>query len=392
MKTILRNIKLKYETMLFKLFSVFPLRNDYVIFESESDFSDNSYALYDYMKSHLYFKKYKAIWLVDDLKSIPDTENVIVIQKWNRGLGFKRAYYLAVSKYYFFDHCNVLGRYGPRQKQRIINLFHGCTFKKTKGVDHLAINTEELMLVTGDFWKGIMAEFVLCDENKTRSLGYPRNDYFFSMDYSLKLNINQVCWNDFDKVFLWMPTFRKTLGTTLSEDYYQGVTGLPILEAVDDLDELNDYCRNLNCLIVFKIHHLQLNYPVFKRRYSNIQIINDQDLKNAGLQLYSVIGVTDALITDYSSISNDYMLLNRPMIFTLDDYEAYRSSRGFSIDDPARYFPGHHVFNKDELFKALLDVVRNLDPYEKQRNELMPLMHKYQDGHSSKRIIEYIGM
>ena len=120
--------------------------------------------------------------------------------------------------------------------------------------------------------------------------------------------------------------------------------------------------------------------------------MNDDDVSSNGLQLYQIIALTDALITDYSSISNDYLLLDRPMIFTLDDYEEYRSSRGFSVDDPAQYFPGHHVYNEEEFFKAIEDISNDLDYYKEKRHELLPIMHKNQDGNSSERIIEHIGL
>ena len=42
--------------------------------------------------------------------------------------------------------------------------------------------------------------------------------------------------------------------------------------------------------------------------------------------------ITDLLITDYSSIGGDFMLLNRPVIFYEPDIEAYRGERGLYFD------------------------------------------------------------
>ncbi len=39
------------------------------------------------------------------------------------------------------------------------------------------------------------------------------------------------------------------------------------------------------------------------------------------------------LVSDYSSVAIDYLLLDRPLGFTLDDYEAYTESRGWVFDD-----------------------------------------------------------
>ena len=57
MKGILRISKRIFEKLLFRLFCFFPINENLILFESEGDFSDNSYALYDYMKKNGYFEK-----------------------------------------------------------------------------------------------------------------------------------------------------------------------------------------------------------------------------------------------------------------------------------------------------------------------------------------------
>ena len=84
--------------------------------------------------------------------------------------------------------------------------------------------------------------------------------------------------------------------------------------------------------------------------------------------------------------------MDKPMIFTLDDYETYRSSRGFSVDDPAQYFIGHHVYTKDELLGAIRELADGYDYYKEERKKILPIMHKYQDGNSCKRIADYVGL
>lgn len=392
MKIILRIGKKIVEDFLFRFFCLFPINEKLILFESEGDLADNSYALYDYMKKNGYFDKYRAVWIVNKDEPLINYSSYETILKWTHGVSLRRLYLLATCKYSICDHTNVLSNYKIRKNQVIVNLFHGCTFKRTKGGARIA-NTEKFMPVTGDFWKSIMAEFVRCDRCKVISLGYPRNDYFFSNN-----NEKIALWEEsyslrkYSKTILWMPTFRKSTSTNLSEDYYKGETGLPIIEVKDSLGDLNELLKKLNVILIIKVHHLQLEYQAFKGLYSNIQIIKDSQLIQFGLQLYQMVSLADVLITDYSSISNDFMLLDRPMIFTLNDYDEYRCSRGFAVDDPAQYYPGHHVFNKNDLFKAIEAVCNGEDPYKTTRRELLPVMHKFQDGNSSKRIIEYIGL
>lgn len=388
MKYILKEMKRILEKAVFRFFYIFPIKKHQILFESEPDLTDNSFAFYEFLSEKEQYKSYRLIWLVESSYE-GDSEH---IYKWHHGISIKRLYYLATSKYFIFDHNNILSEYPIRKDQKIINLFHGCSFKKTKG-GPVNTDTEDMLLVTGDFWKPIMAEFVSCNKKKVKSLGFPRNDYLFmeKNDKQEKWRIIHS-WSNYNKILLWMPTFRRSNSDTISENYYSGVTGLPILEQKTDLEELNERLRGKNTLLVFKVHHLQLEYSAFKDNYSNIQILKDDDINSFGLQLYQIVPLTDALITDYSSISNDYLLLDKPMIFTLDDYEEYRRSRGFSIDDPAQYFPGYHVFNKPQLIEAISKTIDGEDPYIEKRHALLSIMHKYQDGNSCKRIAEYIGL
>ena len=392
MTEMLHRIKKHIEQILFRIFSFFPINENLILFESEGDLSDNSFALYDYMKKNGYFEKYQAIWLVKKNDPLINYNKYQTVPKWTHWIDIHRLYILSTSKYSIYDHSNVLADYKIRKEQIIINLFHGCTFKATKGVAGVT-DTEKFMPITGDFWKSIMAGFVCCSLDKVISLGYPRNDYLtMKPSDQMKQWIDKLKWRNFNKILIWMPTFRRSATSNLSENYYSGETGLPILEYNKDMIDLNSLLCDLNILLVIKIHHLQLDYETFKKDYSNVQLIKDGMLISSDVQLYQMVSMTDGLITDYSSISNDYMLLDRPMIFTLDDYEEYRASRGFSVDDPAQYFPGHHVFNKEELFKAIEDIAKGLDPYKEQRHDLLPIMHKYQDGNSCKRIVDYIGL
>ena len=86
--------------------------------------------------------------------------------------------------------------------------------------------------------------------------------------------------------------------------------------------------------------------------------------------MYMFIALTDALISDYSSVAVDYLIVDRPIAFTLDDYEAYKKTRGFVFENPLIYMPGHHLYTFDDLEHFLLDVSMGLDPYKEQRAQV----------------------
>ena len=73
-------------------------------------------------------------------------------------------------------------------------------------------------------------------------------------------------------------------------------------------------------------------------------------LEKEKLQLYELIGISDALISDYSSVAVDYLLLDRPLGYVLADYEIYREKRGFVFEDPLEYMPGEKIYNACDLF------------------------------------------
>lgn len=82
--------------------------------------------------------------------------------------------------------------------------------------------------------------------------------------------------------------------------------------------------------------------------------------------------------------------MDKPIIFTLDDYEEYDKSRGFIIDNTKDYMPGHHVYNYDDLIKALDDVSNNKNYYKSDRAKILSLYHKYSDGNSSARVLNFL--
>ena len=74
------------------------------------------------------------------------------------------------------------------------------------------------------------------------------------------------------------------------------------------------------------------------------------------------LNIFDVLITDYSSIYFDYMLLERPMIFLPYDLAEYEGTVGFTIDYN-KYAPGDKPNTFEEFIKCLLNVKNNPETY-----------------------------
>lgn len=375
---------------MFKYYSYVPIDSNSIVLESEGDCCDNAYALYDYMKDNGYLDKYKVTWLVVHPEQFKESNTVKFVQKQiNLKFSPKTIEALNNCHWYIYDHCDILGKH-KRKEQSIIFLNHGGGFKaatcKTISYADETYTPSKLFYYPASKCWGCPIETVI-------DMGFPRLDYFFKpINDKQKILVKDLEFEKYKKIFLWMPTYRKSYNPLLSEDYFTSETGLPILYKEDDLEELNDVLIEHNSLCIFKIHHLQAELETFKRKYTNILVMSDDELYEYGVQLYEFIKLTSCLITDYSSISTDYMLLNRPIIYTMDDYEEYQSSRGFTIDDPSQYFAGYHIYTKRDLINAIIEVTKGLDKYSEKRNQLLPVMHSHIDGNASERILYHLNI
>ncbi len=372
-----------------------PLDNSLIVMESEGDCSDNAYAFFRYLKKEGLIGTYKIVWLVSHVEKFSHEPNIRYYYKcWGGKVNFKRARALATCKYYIYDHCNMLEFKKSRKGQKYVFLMHGCGFKSTSNPDLSFKSTADEGYDIGEFYHEVMATHMHCRLERMLGLGYPRTDYFFEEICEEQKNFMlKYSFQSYKKVILWMPTFRRSANIELDESYFDNITGLPILESEEQLKKFDCFLQEKNILCIFKIHHLQAKLNTFSRRYSNIVVLSDEEIIANNLQLYQVIMLTDCLISDYSSISNDYLLLNKPIIYTLDDYEQYKKSRGFVFENPKDYMPGYHIVNQHELESAICEIVDdNLDKYESKRKEIISLMYDYTDGNSSKRIANHLGI
>jgi len=212
-----------------------------------------------------------------------------------------------------------------------------------------------------------------CDA-KILELGYPRNDALHSIPAQKIAALRaRLGIPEGKKVILYTPTWR--------DDQHSSAMGYT-LQLPLDFDAL---LRGLGdeYVVLFRSHYLIANsfdfarYPQFVIDVSGISDIND------------LHAVSDALITDYSSVFFDYANLERPIVFYMYDLETYANDmRGFYLD--LTDLPGPIVRSEDELVAA----IRSADSPDP---ELRARYHRFNerftyldDGHASERVIERV--
>ena len=389
-KNVKRIITDRISHAFYKVCRLLPLRGDILVFRTERDFCDNGRALYEYLMA-LDDKKRFFVWVVEEPKLYAERQNTVFVSPY-KGLGLKFYYYLAVAKNLIETH--NLTQVQLRPGQNYISLWHGMMIKKGKSSNVSRKEQKPIfnyLLNSSDRTARQQAEFVGCDEKYVVSLGFPRNDVLLKNNTSGKEN-PLIQNHSYNKVIIWMPTFRSSVNPYLSETSIDTDTGLPLLKDVKAVQEISDFCRSIDVLLIVKIHHLQAEKKIFNQQFESILFVQDDELFDKDIQLYEMLGKTDALITDVSSVYVDYLLLNKPMGFVLTDLEDYKKTRGVLFDNLLDLLPGQFIYTMDDMKQFLQNVCDGVDNFEANREEVKHFFHDHPDGNSSERIKNYFDL
>lgn len=218
--------------------------------------------------------------------------------------------------------------------------------------------------------------------------GTPRNDFLFSSPGRKNLEILYNCSFENSKLAIFMPTFRYSARGNRTE----GSKNRDNIFGFDsfDIQKFNYYLELNNIHMFIKLH------PAEEKRFintltelTNIHILTDVLIAKNELDLYELLNGFDVLMTDYSSVYFDYLLVDRPEIFTPVDVHEYEQSRGFLFSPYEDWAPGPMALNQEFLEQAIIDQLK-CDTYKEKRKIIRDKIHFYQDNMSSKRICQLI--
>ena len=346
----------------------FPVDESVVILRSMPDYADNARALADFMLENGYYNKYRIY---------VDVKDCDYYQKRNKSVSFitSQAKYgkyklgslrlLLTAGYLMSTHGMMVDWKIARKSQHRILLWHGCGYKDKSKADGEGSKVFDKVLVPGELFVKTKAYFWNIDESRILPIGYPRYDWLKKRDLGAKRLIDTFRNDQDTKVILWMPTYRADKTNRYTDS--NSITQFPLMSCAEDWIELDKYCIEQNISLLIKLHPYQKEYDIPFGRFNRIKEIDNRVFDDANVPMYKFIALTDALISDYSSVAVDYLILNRPIAFTLDDFEAYKKTRGFVFENPLIYMPGHHLYNIDDMKHFLSDVSMGLDPYKDQR-------------------------
>lgn len=395
------NKETEYDLEYRKKYESFPLEN-IILFRSGPhaasyvkgmDFADNARALFEYLLAKNYNEKYELVWLVKDPSEFSRYSNVknITFLSFEWSVSEKKEererYYrtLSLAKYIFFTDAYGFAR-NCRKDQTRIQLWHGCGFKTR--VNFVRCEKRyEYTTVISELYSKIHQDIYGLRQDQMLVTGYAKQDWLFHPidGWQEKLGIPKA-----EKYIFWLPTFRsaKEQLQNLNEYELRGQIGLPIVNTYDMLEKLNSLLESRGIILLIKLHPFQDKEKIGKVDLTNIVMLENERLVEADIPVNRLFGHADALISDYSSAAVDYMLLDRPIAFTLNDVEEYKQSRGFVFENIKAQLPGKELYSFDDFCEFIKEIGEEMDSTRKKRRELTAVMHKYQDDNSCKRIVE----
>lgn len=345
-------------------------QDNLIFFYSNLGFRDNVRALYDYMIENNYNDEMEFVVSINEwekyAKNAP--KNVTFVSTKGGIKHFLRARYA----FYCFGKYPIK----PAKTQTVINLWHGTPLKRIgnleSGKEKVNYHYFTNVVTASSSYKSIMSRIFSCDRSEVDVLGNPRNDEMFEKnditDKSIRLGAK--------KLIVWLPTYRE----------YDDSFFVSVLKE-GQMDELNRYLKQQECRMIIKLHPMQ-KLPDMKLKFSNINIYSDDDLLDHGMTVYTLLRNADGLITDYSSVYFDFLLMDKPIGFAVDDLDEYKNKRGLIFDNPEEYMPGPMIKSLEDIEQFINMLVFEVDNYRMERERVNNMVNDFQDGMSSQRIID----
>ncbi len=334
-------------------------------------FNDNSKYLFIYANEHI--QNRKLVWIstkkstVAHIRSLGHTAYYVA--------SLKGLWYALRAKYWFVNSYSSDIAFCLAGSAKIVNLWHGVPMKAiefgiTKGdlakryVERDIRDTffhpapfrrPDYMVSTTDFFDGVFSLSFRISKKQCIQTGCPRNMLLnksleevnlFVQKYESEATKQLVTLiQQYNTVLVYMPTWRDSQRECFANGF--------------DLNALNACAVAQNACVLMKPH---ANTIIDKSvQYSNLIFLD------SNVDMYCILPYTHVLITDYSSILYDYVLMPQKHVILFHyDYEEYVNSREF-IFDIQDNIVGRKVYTFDELIQVISTNDYTMDAVVRQK-------------------------
>ncbi len=241
-----------------------------------------------------------------------------------------------------------------RHRRHVLHMSHGMPFKN---ILFLELNLSFVKkvyyflsklnfthyLASSDFYKPVIRKCLHCTSDQVLVLPQPKVDAVRGKIKSLSIVKQEVLENarvEFGfsaKNVIYAPTWR----------HYEETRFFPFDDSINDLDDF----LHTSDIVIWIREHPFFSLNTSEKCFRNIRSFSAQDF----VDISEYLVLFDALITDYSSIAFDFMLLKRPIIYLQYDLEKYQKEVGL-IREYESLMAGKAINSYSEFKTALLSV------------------------------------
>ena len=339
---------------------------------------DNAKYLYLYVCTH--YPQIKAVWISPNRKTV---KAVRALGYSARFIGSPAGLWTALrAKYWFFNAYTSDILFFASGGAVCVNLWHGVGLKKIEFCVEdgplrkryvekrfwerfyypQVFRRPDYLLSSTEFQSVKFAQAFRIPVARCLNLGYPRNRILTMPDAERRQFVARyepVATGEliakasaYRKVYIYMPTWRDSQKQLFTQ--------------VLDLEALNKEMERQQALFILKPHPNTVVDASLLRPFSHILCMDRV------VDVYTVLPYTDVLITDYSSILYDYILMDgKAVILYLYDYEKYVKDRDFNYPF-SENVAGTQVHSFTQLLQCLADV-----PQAVPEAELLPIRKKF---------------
>lgn len=290
------------------------------------------------------------------------------------------------ARWVFFTH-GLYGSPAPPRHKIFVNMWHGDGPKRSKRF----ADVRSTYAVAGtETWGRQRPIYFGVDPAGVLVTGHPRVDQLGrpSDDDALR----RLGLDPARPLVLWMPTYRRTeyRGRRLAEvRNWEDAPELSATDAVQDLvAEVGKAAGEMGVTVAIKPH------PLDGDRYAalDLPVITSEDLARERVTLYQLLGRTAGLITDYSSVWTDYLVLDRPIGFYCPDLAEYVANRGLNVDNYEDLVPGPFLSTVDDFERFLRCCLEESDGSRDRRRRGRELIGAETRLGASDRLVERLGI
>ncbi|MDR0499884.1 MAG: CDP-glycerol glycerophosphotransferase family protein [Coriobacteriales bacterium] len=383
LRSIFSKITMNTKTFLrYWLYSFIPKKKNYWAITSffHRGFLDNTMYFYKHViENH---PEINIVWLTTDddvIKQLKKQEFPVLRMNSKEGRKF-----LSCASLVFTDHyrCSDYSHTAYNANTKVVQLWHGIgvkrndleTMTKIQGVvrcdDIVCKKTDSLVIKTIKKLKRLFREpfrelfeekyllFVSSSAEDVRhdcaSWRMPESIFFISGSPRTTLLhrvLNGYVTPEMEQIYdecperklrvLYAPTYRWDESSEFKL----------IHELCLALPELNEYLTSVDAELVIRLHpHTWRNFNnkigLALQGFDNIRIDKEKDI-------YPYLGLYDILISDYSSIASDFLILERPEIFYWPDYDLWSQQENSTKYDPFEYCCGAQVTTWSDVIAAI---------------------------------------